>query len=144
MAQRFLYNFGMSQEDERSEFEALSLHSASRVLSVCSAGEMPLSLLAMGAGKVEAIDIDDHQLHLAQLKRAAVLTLERPDVVGLLGYLPMSENEREKLYRKVDTVLPSASRAFWQKQMAEIRAGAVWAACLLGKGSNVKEAPSDA
>lgn len=46
-----LYNFGLSQEDERSEARALDLRPADRVLSIVSAGEMPLSLLSMGVAR---------------------------------------------------------------------------------------------
>ena len=44
----YLYNFGLSQEDERSEARALDLRAADRVLSIVSAGEMPLSLRRRG------------------------------------------------------------------------------------------------
>ena len=52
-----LYNFGLSQEDERSEARALDLRPTDRVLSIVSAGEMPLSLLSMGVARVLAVDV---------------------------------------------------------------------------------------
>jgi len=71
----YLYNFGLSQEDERSEARALDLRPEDRVLSIVSAGEMPLSLLSMGVARVVAVDIDPAQVHLASLKLAAVCAL---------------------------------------------------------------------
>jgi S-adenosylmethionine:diacylglycerol 3-amino-3-carboxypropyl transferase len=82
----YLYNFGLSQEDERSETLALDLRPADRVLSIVSAGEMPLSLLSMGVAQVLAVDINPAQLHLARLKLAAACTLERSDAIRFLGY----------------------------------------------------------
>lgn len=127
MSKKFLYNFGMSQEDEHTECAALGIGENSRVLSVCSAGEMPLSLLALGAGQVDAIDIDENQLHLAQLKKAAVLTLERTEAIGFLGYIPTRPGERATLFRDVEKALPANSRSFWRGQLKEVRHGAVWA-----------------
>ena len=63
---RALYNFGISQEDERTEAAALALPGG-RVLSIASAGDMALSLLALGADEVVAVDIEITQLHLARL-----------------------------------------------------------------------------
>lgn len=72
----FIYNFGLSQEDERTEARALALGPNDRVLSIASAGEMALSLVSMGAAKVIAVDIDPAQLHLARLKLAAAVHVE--------------------------------------------------------------------
>lgn len=123
----FLYNFGMSQEDERTEAAALGLGPLSRVLSVCSAGEMPLSLLALGAREVKAIDIDPHQLHLAHLKRAVVLTLSREQAVRFLGYLPASPQKRQVDFSVACEALPLAARDFWRAHPTELEAGVIWA-----------------
>lgn len=62
---KHLYNFGFSQEDERSEARAFGPAGEGKVLAVASAGEMPLSLLALGAHEVVAVDVDEAQLHPA-------------------------------------------------------------------------------
>ena len=122
-----IYNFGMSQEDEQSELAALEVDAGARVLSICSAGEMPLSLLALGAGRVHAIDVDANQLHLAQLKRAAVARLERRAAIRLLGYLPAPADERRRHFQRLADALPAASRAFWLAHQQELGGGVIWA-----------------
>ena len=77
---RGLYNYGISQEDERTEAAALGLPGG-RVLSIASGGDMALSLLALGADNVVAVDIEPAQLHLARLKLSAVLGLERLEAI---------------------------------------------------------------
>ena len=104
----YLYNFGLSQEDERSEARALDLRPADRVLSIVSAGEMPLSLLSMGVAQVLAVDIDPAQLHLARLKLAAVCALERCDAIRFLGYRTASPDQRHDWFDAVLDHLPPA------------------------------------
>ena len=127
MTGEHLFNFGMSQEDERTEAGALALGASSRVLSVCSAGEMPLNLLALGAGSVDAVDIDDGQLHLAWLKRAAVLALERVEALRFLGYLPAPAGERRTALERASGELPAATREFWRARRTAVEQGAIWA-----------------
>jgi len=123
---RQLYGFGISQEDERTE-AALLLDGAARVLSVCSAGEVPLCLLALGARAVDAVDIDAGQLHLAELKRAAVLALDRVAAIRFLGYLPAPRAERAAALERVCAELPPASRRFWRAHQRAVAGGPIWA-----------------
>lgn len=123
----FLYNFGLSQEDERSEAAALDLSSADHVLSIASAGDMPLSLLALGAATVEAVDIDPAQLHLTRLKLAATRSLPRRDAVAFLGFMPATADDRFDWLQQTLPALPDASRRFWLRQRDAIAKGPVWA-----------------
>jgi S-adenosylmethionine:diacylglycerol 3-amino-3-carboxypropyl transferase len=124
-----LYNFGISQEDERTEAAALRLADGgeSRVLSISSAGEMPLCLLSLGASRVDAVDIDERQLHLAWLKRAAVLTLDRRRAIRFLGYQPATPDQRRAWLGRVSAELPAATRAFFDSHEAVLESGPIWA-----------------
>jgi len=124
---KFLYNFGLSQEDERSEAAALQLRDSDCVLSIASAGDMPLSLLALGARRVTAVDVDPAQLHLCWLKAAAISVLDRETAIRFLGFMPASAAERDHCFEPVARALPEASRAFWVGQREALRGGAVWA-----------------
>jgi S-adenosylmethionine:diacylglycerol 3-amino-3-carboxypropyl transferase len=124
---RPLFNFGLSQEDERTEARALDLSPADRVLCVASAGDMPLSLLALGAACVHAVDIDAGQLELARLKAAAVCALERAEALRFLGFLPASKRERLGWHEAVAEQLPDASVRFWQAHREVLGEGAIWA-----------------
>ena len=122
-----LYNFGISQEDERTEAAALDLQPTDRVLCVASAGDMPLSLLALGAGEVHAVDVDPHQLELTRLKLAAVCALPRQDAARFLGFRPAPAGQRLAWLDVVTAALAPASAAFWRTHRAEVAAGAIWA-----------------
>lgn len=122
-----LFNFGLSQEDERTEAAALELGAPDGVLSIASAGDMPLSLLALGAGRVTAVDVDPGQLHLAWLKVASVAALDREAAIRFLGFMPASSAERDRSFAAVARELPEASRRFWDDHRAVVRGGAIWA-----------------
>ncbi len=123
----YIYESGLSQEDERTEAVALHLDSSDKVLSIASAGDMPLSLLALGAGSVDAVDIDPNQLHLLHLKAEAVRNLDREEAVGFLGFLPTPTALRRRMLQRVLTTLPSSSRRFWQIHTKDVEEGAIWA-----------------
>jgi S-adenosylmethionine-diacylglycerol 3-amino-3-carboxypropyl transferase len=125
-----LYNFGLSQEDERTEAAALALGAhggRDRVLSIASAGDMPLSLLALGAEAVIAVDVDTRQLHLARLKAAAVRRLDREEAIRFLGFMPASRQSRRRWLREVLPALPPDARLFWEWREEEATGGAIWA-----------------
>lgn len=119
------YGFGLSQEDERSEAAALGLPGG-RVLSVASAGDMPLSLLALGADTVVAVDVDQNQLHLCALKRGAIVALDREPAIRFLGFLPASRRERAQWLNVVMPQIPVASRDFWTAHRALALDGVIW------------------
>lgn len=123
----FIYNFGLSQEDERTEARALALGPNDRVLSIASAGEMALSLVSMGAAKVIAVDIDPAQLHLARLKLAAACTLKRSEAIRFLGYRPASPAERSRWLDAVLATMPPDAREFWAPHRAALGQGVIWA-----------------
>lgn len=120
------YTFGLAQEDDRVETAALG-PPGGRVLAIASAGEVPLALLAAGADRVDAVDVDAAQLHLVQLKLAAVQCLEREEAIRFLGFLPASAEERRRWLDGVRPALPSASRDFWHQHRRVAYGGAIWA-----------------
>lgn len=118
------YGFGLSQEDERTEAAALGLPGGS-VFSIASAGDMALSLLALGADEVVAIDVDAAQVRLAELKRAAVLGLPREEAIRFLGLLPATAAERRRCLAGVMDRLPPEANAFWRVWSGAALRGAV-------------------
>ncbi len=121
-----LYNFGQSQEDEKTEAAALQLNEDDHVLSIASAGDMPLSLAAMGAGQITAVDVSMSQLALTQLKLAAVHQMPREEAIRFLGYLPMKKKNRWDLFQSIETELPEADRSFWRSAPQAIKKGVIW------------------
>ena len=120
------YDFGISQEDERTEQAALGLPGG-RVLSIASAGDMPLSLLALGAEQVTAVDISPGQIALGELKRASVLALAPGEAASFLGYRSARLTDREAWFDQVLPMLPESARAFWRQHRPAAVRGAIWA-----------------
>jgi len=106
-----LLNFGFSQEDEITEAAALSVEDGI-VLSVASAGDTALSLLALGARQVIAVDISEPQLHLCRLKSAAIECLEREAAAALLGFMVGSTSNRQRWFIQCRNSLPMATEEF--------------------------------
>lgn len=127
MTGSFIFNFGLSQEDERTEARALHLSPADRVLAITSAGEMPLSILSLGVSRVVAVDIDPAQVCLARLKLAAACTLGREEAIGFLGYRPASPGDRMRWLDAVTAPLPVGEQAFWAAHRGRLGDGAIWA-----------------
>ena len=120
------YTFGLSQEDERTEASALLVGPGDDVLCIASAGEMPLSLLSLGAGSVTAVDIDAAQLHLTALKLAAARSLDRDDLLRFLGYLPASATWRREALEAVAAFLEEERRNFWLSRTRLVGRGVIW------------------
>jgi S-adenosylmethionine-diacylglycerol 3-amino-3-carboxypropyl transferase len=120
------YNFGMSQEDERTEASALHLPGG-RVLSIASAGDMALSLAALGADLVVATDIEAGQVWLGELKLAAVRVLDREDAIRFLGFLPACRADRERWLTALLPCLPAPAREFWKLRPWVAGCGPIWA-----------------
>ena len=76
------YNFGMSQEDERTEAAALGLGGEDRVLSVASAGEMPLCLLTPDMQNRRIVDAQ-----LAEVGANVIPRLESDSVIVLIAHV---------------------------------------------------------
>lgn len=96
------------------------------MLSIASAGDMPLSLLALGAEVVDAVDIEEAQIRLAELKLAAALQLEAADAVRFLGYIPAPARARRAWYGAVRGGLVEACRNWWDGRVSGIEAGVIW------------------
>ncbi len=124
---KHLYNFGISQEDERTEAAALEPGCDDRVLCVASAGDMPLSLLALGAGEVHAVDIDDSQLELTRLKLAAVCALSVGNAARFLGFRSATAQWRRERFEDVAQQLTPDSATFWRSRLKTVENGAIWA-----------------
>jgi len=120
------YHFGLSQEDERTEAAALGLPGG-HVLSIAGAGDVALSLLALGADEVTAVDVDSSQLHLGELKRAAVCSLERETAIRFLGFLPAAPSERRRWLGLVEDRMSPPARAFWRENGRTMLRGPIWA-----------------
>jgi S-adenosylmethionine-diacylglycerol 3-amino-3-carboxypropyl transferase len=94
-----------------------------RCLSIASAGDNVLSLLARGAADVVAVDLSPAQLALVDLKMAAFRCLTYEDLLGFLGV--RESGSRRRLYQELRTALGSEARAFWDARQAVLEEGVI-------------------
>ena len=120
------YDFGFSQEDERTERAALHLRPGDRALCISSGGEVPLGLLAAGAASVVSVDINPAQNRLARLKLASALTLPRPDAAGFIGYTERTAAARRQDWLRVREALSAEDAAFWEAAPQVLGTGPIW------------------
>ena len=105
--------FAQVREDPLLEIEALAPGPASTIVVVGSGGCTALSLLAAGAGRVVAVDLNRTQNRLVDLKAAAVAELGPSAAVAFLGGAAMPGAGRLDCYRRVRGRLEASCRQWW-------------------------------
>jgi S-adenosylmethionine-diacylglycerol 3-amino-3-carboxypropyl transferase len=108
-------------EDADVLLEALDVRPGDVCLSIASAGDNALALLAKGPRRVIALDLNPAQLACVELRVAAYRELQHPELLELIGSVP--SGRRAELYRRCRPHLSAAVRDFWDRQPAEIDAG---------------------
>jgi S-adenosylmethionine-diacylglycerol 3-amino-3-carboxypropyl transferase len=105
--------FAQVREDPALELAALRPGPDDHVVCVSSAGCTALSLLAAGAGRVTAVDLNPAQNHLVELKAAACARLGPEEATALLGGAPMDPVVRQAAAQLLLPALTPEARAFW-------------------------------
>lgn len=108
-------------EDADVLLEALDVRPGQRCLSIASAGENTLSLLAQAPAEVMAVDLNPAQIACLELRVAAYRALEHGELLELIGSRPSAR--RAALYRRCRTLLGADARAFWDARPDDIEAG---------------------
>ena len=124
---KFIYDFGISQDDPYTELNALDLKQDDRILCIASAGEIPLELLANSPASVmiDAVDISLEQLFLTNLKLQAAIHLEEQEAARFLGYVPAGRQDRIKWFDGLKEALPFEEVEFWKRHRTMFTHGAV-------------------
>ena len=98
-------------EDADVLLPALEVGPGKTAVSVASAGDNTLSLLAQGAERVVALDLSLAQLACLELRVAAYRTLDHAELLELLGSVPSTR--RRELYMRIRGELGPEARALW-------------------------------
>lgn len=110
-------------EDADILVEALRPGPDDTVVSIASAGDNALALLAAGAGRVIAVDLSPAQLACVRLRIAAYRTLNHGELLELIG--SRGSQRRAELLDRVARQLSSEDQAFWAaRREAVMRHGA--------------------
>jgi S-adenosylmethionine-diacylglycerol 3-amino-3-carboxypropyl transferase len=108
-------------EDAEIVNQALNITSGNIYLSIASAGDNTLSILAHDPGFVLAVDKNPAQLACLDLKRAAIKHLSYSETLAFLG-ITASDN-RLAIYLCIRDVLTPFSRCFWDDNPKAIKQG---------------------
>lgn len=101
-----------------------ALRPAGRVcVSIASAGDNAFALLAAGASRVVAVDLNPTQLACVALRVAAYRRLEHPEFLQLLGSRPADADVRAALYARCRPELAVDVAAFWDAHPQLIAGG---------------------
>ncbi len=108
-------------EDADILLEALDVQPGDTCLSIASAGDNTLSLLARAPARVIALDLSPAQLACLELRVAAYRELQHAELLELVGSRP--SRQRAALYRRCRSWLSIDTRAFWDAHPADIGHG---------------------
>ncbi len=115
--------FAQVREDPVLEIDALAAGPDDTVVVVSSGGCTALSLLAAGAGRVVAVDLNRSQNHLVELKLAAVTRLTAEEATRFLGGWPASQAQRSSWYEGIRESLTPPARAYWDAHRRSLKRG---------------------
>jgi len=113
--------YGQVWEDADVLLDALAVRPGDACLSIASAGDNVLALLARDPAHVLAIDRSDAQIACLELRVAAFRALEHPQILALVGSRPCGD--RGALYRRCRRLLSADARAFWDARPTDIARG---------------------
>jgi S-adenosylmethionine-diacylglycerol 3-amino-3-carboxypropyl transferase len=115
--------FAQVREDPLLEIEALRPRANESLVVVSSGGCTALSLIARGAGRVVAVDLNSTQNHLVELKAAAMRSIDNDELVPFLGAGPMSGEARIGAYHSLRWMLSGAATGYWDHNQEMIARG---------------------
>jgi S-adenosylmethionine-diacylglycerol 3-amino-3-carboxypropyl transferase len=108
-------------EDADVLLQALDVQPGDTCLTIASAGDNALALLARSPARVVAVDLNPAQLACLELRVAAYRELEHPELLELLGSRPSTR--RETLFLRCRPLLTPDVRNFWDSLPDEVRGG---------------------
>ena len=116
-----IIRYAQCWEDADVVLQALSVQPGDVCLSIASAGDNTLSLLAKDPSKVIAIDLSAAQLACLELRVAAYRHLTHDELLELMGARP--SDRRRLLYAGLAPGLTATTRNVWDAQGQAIDAG---------------------
>ncbi|NUO62333.1 MAG: DUF3419 family protein [Gemmatimonadaceae bacterium] len=116
-----ILRYAQCWEDADVLLGALEPRADDNCLSIASAGDNTLSLLASGAKRVIAVDLNPAQLAAVRLRVAAYRELSHAELLELMGSRPSAR--RYRLYERCRPLLDRGAREFWDARRDAIEAG---------------------
>ncbi len=114
--------YALCWEDADILVEAAALSPGQSCLSIASAGDNALALLAAGAARVVAVDLNPAQLHCAALRQAALRALDHDGFLRLFN--GGRDEQRPALYARLRPFLAEDAQRFWDTLPGWLEKGA--------------------
>lgn len=108
-------------EDADILLSALAIRPGDVCVSIASAGDNCLAMLAHDPSRVIAVDINPAQLFCLEIRVAAYRNLEHPELLELMGSRPSAR--RLQLYQHCRPSLSQGARRFWDDRPQTIAQG---------------------
>ncbi len=108
-------------EDADVLLQALDVRVGDTCVSIGSAGDNTLALLARKPRRVIAIDLNPAQIACLELRVSAYRNLNHPELLELVGSAP--SRRRPELYHRCRANLSGDSRHFWDARPSGVEAG---------------------
>jgi len=108
-------------EDADLLMEGLRPAPGQTLVSIASAGDNALALLAGGPERVLAVDLNPAQIRCLELRVAAYRCLTHGELLELMGSRPSLR--RETLYHRCRIALSGEARTFWDAHLAAVQQG---------------------
>jgi len=119
-----LIRYANCWEDVDVLLEGLNTKPNSKILSIASAGDNSFSLLTTNPEIVVAIDVNEIQLHLTELKKVCFEHLDYHEMLIFLGLKRQAERgQRLQIFYTLRTYLSYEAQAYWQAHLSQIKAG---------------------
>lgn len=110
-------------EDAKMLVQYPELIEGRSVASIASAGDNCFALLAHAPSLCVAVDVNDLQLYLTELKAEAIRVLSREDYERFVGFVPAAN--RIVVYESLRAGLSTDCRAYWDGQYDMISDGII-------------------
>ena len=117
--------YSADNEDTRSELRALAPSSEDLIVCVAAGGGRALSLLSADGGRFFAIDRAPEQLHVLELKAAALDALRYELLRGFVGL--DDDDGRLDTYSLLRSSLSAGARRYWDARPWLVRDGILYA-----------------
>ena len=111
-------------EDTDIVLEGMRVKPGDKCLSIAAAGDNAFSILSKSPEKVVAIDLNESQLFLVELKSASIRCLDYQQMLRFLGYRAELRNgERLESFKLVEKHLSDKARKYWDSNLETVRLG---------------------
>jgi len=111
-------------EDADVLLDGLGAQKGNSILSIASGGDNSLSLLTLHPKKVVAVDLNQTQLFVLELKREAIRVLSHECFLSFIGF--RKAKDRFKTYVSIRPNLSNTARRYWDEQITVIERGLVY------------------